>query len=105
MLDRNVTQPWLNDVFYRANYPVYSYDPYASIVTGNNLIPDLPVGYQVMPRAFDESTDRVIFIEQSPNVQSGSYSVVLRDVPIQIISPYMPPESHGYHYGSGMPER
>jgi hypothetical protein len=104
LLNRNVSQPWTNDAFYRTNYPVHSYDSYSAIISANNLIPTLPVGYEAIPRGFDEDMNRVLFIERS-TAQPGVYSYVITDVPIQSIAPYMSRESRSYYYGGGLPSR
>ena len=104
LLNRNASQPWLNDVFYRTNYPVHSYDSYSTIVNANNLIPTLPVGYEAVPRGFDENLNRILFIECS-SAQPGTYTYIINDIPIQSIAQYMPLESRSYYYGGGLPSR
>ena len=101
LLNSTVSQPWLNNSFYQTNYPVHSYDQYGNIVLSNNLISDLPIGYAVAPRGFNENTNSVIFLERAP---SGT-SYVLRDVPMSSIATYMPSETHIYYYGGGYRSR
>ncbi len=100
MLNNTTNQPWLNNSFYQSNYPTRAYDAYGNIVVSHNLINNLPQGYAVIPRAFNENTNDVIFVERDP-----SGNIVLNTVPMSNISPYMPPESRGYYYGGGYPSR
>ncbi len=101
LLNSSVSQPWINNAFYQANYPPQSYDAYGNIVLTNHLIPDLNIGYSVTPRAFNENTNSVVFIERSP----AGNSYVIRDVPMTSISTYMPASTHIYYYGGGIPSR
>jgi hypothetical protein len=102
MLNSNVTTPWLDNSFYQTNYPANSYAPYSNIVTSHAILTDIPSGYMVVPRAFNENSNRVIFIQRPT---AGSTTYTYRDVPMSSISAYMPAETHSYYYGGGYPSR
>jgi hypothetical protein len=103
LLDRNANNPWLNEAYYRSNYPVHSYDQYGNIVITNHLIGDLPSNYTVTARAFDENSNSIVFLE-SPQY-NGSYGTVIREVPMGSIAVYMPPETRSYNFGAGYRSR
>jgi hypothetical protein len=101
LLNSNTSQPWLNNAFYQANYPVQSYMGYGNIVMSHNLISGIPPSYSLSPRGFNENTNSVIFLERGPDGNILS----LQSVPMNSIATYMPPETHVYYYGGGYRSR
>jgi hypothetical protein len=105
MLGPNTVDPWTNNAFYSANYPSAYYNVYPDIITGHTLISGLPADYSVVPRAFNESTNQVIFQQRMPDGTLMTGTTAYNAVPMSSISPYMPAESQNYNYGAGVKTR
>ena len=63
LIDRDVYRPWDHDRYYRDNYPPHCYDRYRDIVEHDRIIPNLPHDRELVPRAFNENSDRVTFMQ------------------------------------------
>ncbi len=111
-LHKDATKPWLNHADYSQNYPPHVHEQYGSIAESNRLIPNVPPEHEVVPRAFNENTNHVTFVERpragapripadQHNPAAGAPRVTAHEVPIQTIAPSMPAESHKYNYGGG----
>ena len=108
LIDRNISRPWTNESYYRANYPAHGYDNYRDIVVHNRIVTNTAPGHELVPRAFNENTNRVTFM-QRPMVKavpgaphaSASYHRVAHTVPMKSIAPSMPPASKNLNYGRG----
>ena len=106
LIDRNISRPWTNYGYYRANYPEHGYDNYTDIVARNRIVTNIAPGHRLVPRAFNENTNRVTFM-QRPAQNAGaahapaSYHRVAHEVPMKSISPSMPAASRTLNYGRG----
>ena len=128
LVHRNLTHPWDHYNYFRHNYPRHCYEQYGPIVERNRIVPNIPRERRLVPRAFNENTNRVTFMEQETRPSTGRempppstevraapvarqpeqgqsvlppYSRQVDDVPMRAISPAMPSESKGFNYGSG----
>jgi hypothetical protein len=125
LIDKNIDRPWLNHAYYHDNYPAHGYDQYKDIVVKNRIVTNTEPGHELVPRAFNENTNRVTFMQRAtmPNPphppppdlggQSGHppapvfpappsrYNRVVHKVPMSKISPSMPKESQSRNYGGG----
>ena len=104
LIDRNISRPWRNYGYYRANYPAHGYDHYTDIVAHNRIVTNIAPGHTLVPRAFNENTNRVTFMQRpGAGVAHGSagYHRVVHEVPMRSISPSMPAESRKLNYGRG----
>ncbi len=108
LIDRNISHPWLNERYYRSNYPAHGYDNYRDIVVHNRIVTNTEPGHELVPRAFNENTNRVTFM-QRPVVKNvpgapqtpATYHRVAHTVPMKSIAPSMPPASKNLNYGRG----
>jgi uncharacterized membrane protein YgcG len=106
LIDRNISRPWLNEGYYRANYPAHGYDNYTGIVAHNRIVTNIAPGHELVPRAFNENTNRVTFMQRpvqkagAPHVAT-TYHRVAHEVPMKSISPSMPAASRKLSYGGG----
>ncbi len=106
LIDHTISRPWLNEGYYRANYPAHGYDQYRDIVVHNRIITNTAPGHELVPRAFNENTNRVTFMQRpvaKPNAAPGpsTYHRVVHQVPMKSISPSMPAASRKLNYGGG----
>ena len=101
MLNKNTSKPWTNHTYYTQNYPPHAYDHYTNIVTTNRAIGNVPPEHEIVPRAYNENNDRVIFAEHPRNASTATAPIAHHEVPMRSIAPSMPPESRPYNYGSG----
>ena len=124
LIDRHVERPWLRHEFYVRNYPRHGYDRYRDIVVKNRIITNLRPNHELVPRAYNENTGRVTFM-QHPNApavaghtepnRSGTiagsaptqpapsqqWHHQVHEVPMMSIAPSMPQESRKLNYGGG----
>ncbi|HWF45115.1 MAG TPA: hypothetical protein VG537_10780 [Candidatus Kapabacteria bacterium] len=106
-LDRNASKPWLNHSYYSQNYPPHHYDQYNNIVQQNRAIPNVAPNHEVVPRAYNENNDHVLF-EERQRAAAGTAPgprVATHEVPMQTISPNMPAQARQYRYGGGTRQR
>ncbi|HET6402341.1 MAG TPA: hypothetical protein VFH95_13220 [Candidatus Kapabacteria bacterium] len=68
-LDRNVQRPWMNNDYYARNYPPHERQQYEQVVRDHNIIPNVPQNHTVVPRAYNENTDQMIFEERAQQQQ------------------------------------
>jgi hypothetical protein len=108
LIDRHVSRPWGNYGYYRANYPAHGYDNYTDIVVRNRIVTNTAPGHRLVPRAFNENSNRVTFMQRpeqqgsAPNNHGSSgYHRVVHEVPMKSISPSMPAPSRNLNYGRG----
>ncbi len=129
LIDRDIDRPWLNHSYYRDNYPRHGYDQYTDIVVHNRIVTNTEPGHELVPRAFNENTNRVTFMQRpvqpnppppnpgghqgEPGHQGGpghpptpptppvQYHHVVHEVPMQKITPSMPAASQNRNYGGG----
>jgi hypothetical protein len=126
LIDKNIDRPWLNHDYYRNNYPAHGYDHYKDIVVHNRIVTNTAPNHELVPRAFNENTNRVTFMQRpvQPNLQTppppppngvtlppphehpappgpSHYHQVVHEVPMSKISPSMPKESQSHNYGAG----
>ncbi len=106
LIDRNISRPWMNEGYYRENYPAHGYDNYRDIVVRNRIVTNTAPGHELVPRAFNENTNRVSFMQRPTQVPgaahgSASYHRVVHEVPMKSISPSMPAASRHLNYGRG----
>ena len=100
LIDRNISRPWINERYYRANYPAHGYDNYTDIVARNRIVTNTAPGHRLVPRAFNENTNRVSFM-QRPIQNAGAahgpatYHRVVHEVPMRSISPLPCPQKAG----------
>ena len=127
-LDRNVQRPWQNHDYYARNYPPHEREQYQQVVQQHNLIPNVPQGHAIVPRGYDENTDRVTFEEraqqqqqqgqqqqqrqqqqgqqqQGQQQQQRQQRVAVHQVPMQTIAPNMPAQARGYRWGGNQKGR
>ncbi len=62
LIHRDIARPWLHDRYYHDNYPPHCYDRYPDIVMHQRIISDVPSDRELVPRAFNENSDRVTFM-------------------------------------------
>lgn len=106
-LNRGTQRPWENHNYYARNYPPHEREQYQQVVRDHNIIPDVPQNHMIVPRAYDENTDRMTFEEraqtrpaqQGARVQPQQQRVAVHQVPMQTIAPNMPAQARGYRYG------
>lgn len=100
-LNRGTTRPWMNDDFYRRNYPAHEQEEYTRIAREQNLVPRIPQDHVVMPRAYNENTQRMIFEErqQARENEGPGTRIATHEVPMRQISPNMPAQARQYRYG------
>ena len=106
LIDRNISRPWLNESYYRANYPAHGYDNYRDIVVHNRIVTNTAPGHELVPRAFNENTNRVTFMQRPTKVPGAApapanYHRVAHTVPMKSIAPSMPAASRNLNYGRG----
>lgn len=131
LIHHDLVQPWLHHAYFERNYPSHCYDQYGAIVERNRIVPNLPRERRVVPRAFNENTNRVTFMQQptgremppnpppappknpnqrepapnparpAPAPASPHYDRVAQEVPMRSITPSMPAASKSFNYGSG----
>jgi hypothetical protein len=123
LIDKNIDRPWLNHAYYRDNYPAHGYNQYTDIVVHNRIVTNTAPGHELVPRAFNENTNRVTFMQRPvlphlppppppPNgvvlpehppmpATQAHYHQVVHEVPMSKISPNMPKESQSHNYGAG----
>jgi hypothetical protein len=127
LIDRDIDRPWLNHAYYRNNYPAHGYDQYKDIVVKNRIVTNTEPGHELVPRAFNENTNRVTFMQRPtgqnipppppppmpphpgnpgqpppmPPAPPARYHHVVHEVPMTKISPSMPQESQSHNYGAG----
>lgn len=99
LLGSGTTRPWDRDDYYRRNYPAHAHETYSTIVNNNRIISNVPDGHMVMPRAFNENTNRISFEERERMNNGRSQRVATHEVPIERIAPNMPAQSRSYRYG------
>ncbi|HEY3876609.1 MAG TPA: hypothetical protein VGM92_14125 [Candidatus Kapabacteria bacterium] len=102
LLGRGTTHPWDRDDYYRRNYPAHAHEQYGPIVTNNHVITNVPDGHVVMPRAFNENTNRVTFDERARAANGTQRRVATHEVPMERIAPNMPAQSRSYRYGGAV---
>ncbi len=68
-LDRNVQRPWMNNDYYARNYPPHERQQYEQVVRDHNIIPNVPQDHTIVPRAYNENTDQMIFEERAQQQQ------------------------------------
>lgn len=108
LIDRNISRPWMNYSYYRRNYPEHGYDNYSDIVVRNRIVTNTAPGHRLVPRAFNENTNRVTFMQRSEQQALGannhgpaSYHRIVHEVPMKSIAPSMPSGSRNLNYGRG----
>ena len=125
LIDRNIDRPWLNHAYYHDNYPAHGYDQYKDIVVHNRIVTNTEPGHELVPRAFNENTNRVTFMQRPvgqniphpppipeghpgeparppmPPTPPARYHQVVHEVPMTKISPSMPAASQSHNYGGG----
>ncbi len=127
LIDKNIDRPWLNHAYYHDNYPAHGYDQYKDIVVKNRIVTNTEPGHELVPRAFNENTNRVTFMQRAsaPNMPPpppdlggrpgqpphppapvlptppARYNRIVHKVPMSKISPSMPKESQTRNYGGG----
>ena len=104
MLNKGASKPWTNHSYYSQNYPAHAHENYTNIVTSNRAIPNVAPDREIIPRAYNENTDRVTFAEHPRNTPAAP-AIAHHEVPMQTIAPSMPPASRPYNYGSGYKHR
>lgn len=124
-LDRNVRRPWENNDYYARNYPPHERQQYEQVVRDHNIIPNVPQNHTIVPRAYDENTDRMMFEERAQQEQAAQQEraqqeraqqervaqqgarpyaqpqqrVAVHQVPMRTIAPNMPAQARGYRWG------
>jgi uncharacterized membrane protein YgcG len=108
LIDRNISRPWTNYGYYHANYPEHGYDNYTDIVVRNRIVTNTEPGHRLVPRAFNENSNRVTFMQRpvqqatdANNHAPASYHRVAHEVPMKSIAPSMPATSRNFNYGRG----
>jgi hypothetical protein len=120
LIDRDMDHPWEHHDYYRQNYPNHGYDNYRDIVVKNRIVTNIAPNHELVPRAFNENTNRVTFMQRPsiptppPQPQRGQdhpvppppmvnqrYHQVVHEVPMKNISPSMPEASRKLNYGGG----
>jgi uncharacterized membrane protein YgcG len=108
LIDRHISRPWTNYSYYRNNYPEHGYDNYTDIVVRNRIVTNTEPGHRLVPRAFNENSNRVTFmqrrVQQAPDANNhgpANYHRVVHEVPIKSIAPSMPATSRNFNYGRG----
>ncbi len=107
-LQRGTQRPWTDNDFYRRNYPEHEQEEYTRIARDHNLVPNPQQNHEIVPRAYDENSQRMIFEErQAAQAQAQAHAGarpapgprVTHQVPMQSIAPNMPAQSRSYRYG------
>ena len=105
-LNRNINRPWEDNEFYERNYPAHEEREYSRIVRDHNLIPNVPQNNVIVPRAYNENTNRMIFEErrEAAHAQPGirpapGPRATMHQVPMRSIAPNMPAQARQYRYG------
>jgi|GEM_PF-2041531 len=101
-LNRNTQRPWENHDYYARNYPPHEREEYQRVVQSHNIIPNVPQNHAIVPRAYSENTDRMIFEEREQRAARQGVPpqrVTVHQVPMRTIAPNMPPETRPYRYG------
>ncbi len=125
LIDRDIDRPWMNHEYYRDNYPRHGYDQYKDIVVHNRIVTNTEPGHELVPRAFNENTNRVTFMQRPiqppspppppsnggrpmpsdhpplPPTPPAQYHHVVHEVPMSKITPSMPAASQTHNYGGG----
>lgn len=63
LIHHDQDQPWKHHRYFEDNYPRHCYDQYGPIVEHNRVVPQVPKGQKLVPRAFNENSDRVTFMQ------------------------------------------
>jgi hypothetical protein len=64
LIDRDMDRPWQQHEYYRDNYPSHGYDQYKDIVVHNRIVTNTEPNHELIPRAFNENTNRVTFMQR-----------------------------------------
>ena len=109
LIDRDINRPWMNHAYYQENYPRHGYDQYKDIVVHNRIVTNVEPGHELVPRAFNENTNRVTFMQRPTAPEPGRVPEPGR-APIphpgmpaqgshqQPVQPPAPSQSHGGNY-------
>lgn len=107
-LNRGTQRPWSDNDFYQRNYPAHAQEEYSRIAREQNLVPNVQQDHMIVPRAYNENTQRMIFEERrqaEANAQAQAQERtapaprVRHEVPMQSIAPNMPAQARQYRYG------
>jgi hypothetical protein len=104
-LNRGTQRPWENHDYYARNYPPHEREQYEQVVRSHNIIPNVPQNHVIVPRAYDENTNRMTFEEREARpAQPGArvqsqQRIAVHQVPMQTIAPNMPAQARGYRWG------
>ena len=130
LIDRDEVRPWEHHSYYRDNYPRGLHEHYRNIVVRDRIISNVPQDRELVPRAYNENSNRVTFMQRpimhepptppsqaqlsQPPPPPGAhvpvavrpptvrvYDRVVHEVPMKAITPSMPAESKKFNYGSG----
>jgi len=64
LINKKYNTPWQHHDYYARNYPAHSYDNYKNIVVNNRIIKNVAPNHELVPRAFNENTNRVTFMQR-----------------------------------------
>ena len=63
LVHHNDRVPWEHYRYFAENYPHHCYDQYGPIVEHNRIVPHVPKNHRLVPRAFNENSNRVTFMQ------------------------------------------
>jgi hypothetical protein len=71
LINKKYATPWVRHDYFVKNYPPHVYDNYQNIVVTNRIVKNVQPNHDLVPRAYNENTNRVTFMqrEHQPTTQ------------------------------------
>ncbi len=61
LINKKYATPWVRHDYFVKNYPPHSYENYQNIVVNNRIVKNIQPNHELVPRAFNENTNRVCY--------------------------------------------
>jgi hypothetical protein len=72
LINKKYSTPWVRHDYFVKNYPPHVYDNYQNIVVNNRIVKNIQPNHNLVPRAYNENTKRVTFMQRSTQDQQNN---------------------------------
>jgi hypothetical protein len=83
LVNKKYTTPWVRHDYFVKNYPPHVYDNYQNIVVTNRIVKNVEPNHDLVPRAYNENTNRVTFMQRQRDANTPQQNQQTDRVPVQ----------------------
>jgi hypothetical protein len=71
LVNKKYATPWVRHDYFVKNYPPHVYDNYQNIVVTNRIVKNVEPNHDLVPRAYNENTNRVTFMQRQRDANTS----------------------------------